>query len=64
MLNAASEIAAEEAGRVNRHEGIKPTAHCQRGGRDNPQNTEKTSQKKGIRQQMDLALECVESFKN
>lgn len=53
--------------RVNRHEGIKPTAPWQRrggGGRDHQQCIEKTTLTKGIRQQMDLAIECVESFKS
>lgn len=57
--------AAEEAERVNRHEGIEPTAPWRRdGGRDHQQNIEKTTLTKGIRQQMDLTAEGVESFRS
>lgn len=56
--------AAEEAERVTRHEGIKLTAPWQKWGGGHQQNIEKTTLTKGIRQQMGLAIECVESFKS
>lgn len=65
ILYAPSD-AAEEVGRVNRHEGIKPTAPWQREQAvgHHQQNIEKTTLTEGIRQQMDLAIERVESFKS
>ncbi|MED6276715.1 hypothetical protein CHARACLAT_005764 [Characodon lateralis] len=53
--------ATEEAGRVNRHEGIQHAVPWQRrGGWHHQCDIEKTSLTKGIRKQMDLAMESLQ----